>query len=172
MPCCGTRPVPSLQVPWRALRSPVVVELSDVHLRVALRRDADLEEGPAGERSWAAKQAELAAAELAALAAASAGGGAGGADAAAGAGAGVKGGVLWGFMQHVLSMLVNRLQLTVRSVHIEFEVGLLRAASLLALMLLALMPPPPPPPGWESGRRALDAPGGCHPLSVRPPAHP
>lgn len=116
-------PLPPPQVPWRALRSPVVVELSDVHLRVALRRDADLEEGPAGERAWAAKQAELAAAELAALAATSAVGGGGGADAGGGgAGGGGKGGVLWGFMQHVLSMLVNRLQLTVRNVHVEFEV--------------------------------------------------
>lgn len=122
MPPTPTRPAVdatlplSRQVPWRALRSPVVVELTDVHLRVALRRDADFEEGPAGERAWAAKQAELAAAELAALAAASAGGG----DAAAGV---RQGGVLWGFMQHVVTMLVNRLQLTVRNVHIEFEVG-------------------------------------------------
>jgi hypothetical protein len=102
------------QVPWRALRSPVVVDLADVHLYVALRRDEELEEGPAGERAWLAKLAELAAAELAALAAA----GASGSEAA-----GRQGGVLWSFMQHVVTMLVNRLQLTVSNVHIEFEVG-------------------------------------------------
>jgi hypothetical protein len=102
------------QVPWRALRSPVVVDLADVHLCVALRRDEELEEGPAGERAWLAKLAELAAAELAALAAA----GASGSEAA-----GRQGGVLWSFMQHVVNMLVNRLQLTVSNVHIEFEVG-------------------------------------------------
>lgn len=113
-----------LQVPWatlRSLRSPVIVELADVHLCVVLRRDEELEEGPAGERAWLAKQAELAAAELAALAAASA---AGGADAdAAAAAAGRQGGVLASFMQHVVAMLVNRLQLTVSGVHIQFEVG-------------------------------------------------
>jgi hypothetical protein len=107
------------QVPWRALRSPVVVELADVHLRVALRRDTEFEEGPAGERAWLAKQAELAAAELAALAAASAGDA--GSTAAAAAAAGRQGGVLWSFMQHVVTMLVNRLQLTIRNVTVEFE---------------------------------------------------
>ena len=117
-------PAPPPQVPWRALRSPVVVELADVHLRVALRRDADFEEGPAGERAWLAKQAELAAAELAALAAASAGDAS--AAAAAAAAAGRQGGVLWSFMQHVVTMLVNRLQLTVSNVTVEFEVRQLR----------------------------------------------
>ncbi|PSC70464.1 Methionine gamma-lyase isoform A [Micractinium conductrix] len=103
------------QVPWRALRSPVVVELSDVHLRIALRRDEELSEGAAAERAWLTKQAELAAAELAALAAAQGGGG--GSD----AGGTRAGGVLWSFVQHVLSMLLNRLQLSVSKVHIEFE---------------------------------------------------
>ena len=129
MLCCAhvDRPVPwlrllsvyplSAQVPWRALRSPVVVELSDVHLRIALRRDEELSEGAAAERAWLTKQAELAAAELAALAAAQGGGG--GSD----AGGTRAGGVLWSFVQHVLSMLLNRLQLSVSKVHIEFEVG-------------------------------------------------
>ena len=125
-------PRPTPQVPWRALRSPVVVELADVHLRVALRRDAECEEGPAGERAWLAKQAELAAAELAALAAASAGDASGGAAAAA---AGRQGGVLWSFMQHVVTMLVNRLQLTVRNVTVEFEV---RAGHMCARVVLAV----------------------------------
>ena len=119
-------------MPWRALRSPVVVELADVHLRVALRRDAEFEEGPAGERAWLAKQAELAAAELAALAAASAGDASGGAAAAA---AGRQGGVLWSFMQHVVTMLVNRLQLTVRNVTVEFEV---RAGHICACVSLVV----------------------------------
>jgi hypothetical protein len=111
-----------VQVPWatlRSLRSPVVVELDDVHLTVVLRRDEELEEGPAGERAWLAKQAELAAAELAALAAASDGGGG---DAAAATTAGRQGGVLESLMRHVVSTLVNRLQLTVTNVHITFEV--------------------------------------------------
>jgi hypothetical protein len=109
------------QVPWatlRTLRSPVVVELADVRLRFALRRDEEMEEGPGGERAWAAKQAELAAAELAELAAAAGGGDA----AAAAAAAGRQGGVLDSLLRHVLSVLLNRLQLTVRRLHIEFEV--------------------------------------------------
>lgn len=118
--CCfyylPVSPVFLPQVPWTALRSPVVVELSDVHLCIALRRDDELTESPAAERSWLAKQAELAAAELAALAAANGG------DSSSGAG-GRAGGVLWSFVQHVLAMLVNRLQLSVSNVHVEFEVG-------------------------------------------------
>ncbi len=105
-----------------------------MHLRVALRRDAEFEEGPAGHRAWLAKQAELAAAELAALAAASAGDASG--TAAAAAAAGRQGGVLWSFMQHVVTMLVNRLQLTVRNVTVEFEVGTGHASWLVPVWLL------------------------------------
>jgi len=102
------------QVPWQALRSPVVIELSDVQLRVALRTTDDLEGLPAGDRAWAAKQAQLAAAELQALAG---GGPAPAPDAAA------SRGVLWSLLQHLFTTLLNRLQLTVRNVHISFEVG-------------------------------------------------
>eukprot|EP00887_Chlorella_sp_A99_P007395 scaffold2.g7395.t1 len=103
------------QVPWQALRSPVVIDLADVHLQVCLRDEHDLHEGPAGERAWAAKQAELAAAELQALA----GGGGGAAAPAAGAQEGR--GILWSFVQHLINLLVNRLQLTVRNVHVAFQ---------------------------------------------------
>ena len=34
-----------------------------MHLNIALRRDEELSEGPAAERAWLTKQAELAAAE-------------------------------------------------------------------------------------------------------------
>ena len=58
-----------LQVPWRALRSrPVVIELADVQVCAAPREEADWEEGPARRRALAAKQAQLAAAELERLA--------------------------------------------------------------------------------------------------------
>lgn len=110
-------------MPWRALRSPVLVELEEVHLCVVLRREEELTEGPAAERAWLAKQAELAAAELAALAAAS---GADSASAGGSSGVGRAGGVLVSFVQHVLAMLVNRLQLSVSNVHVEFEVGAAR----------------------------------------------
>ena len=58
-----------MQVPWRALRSrPVVIELADVQVCAAPREEADWEEGPARRRALAAKQAQLAAAELERLA--------------------------------------------------------------------------------------------------------
>ena len=120
------------QVPWHALRiAPVVVELSDVHIRLALLGEADLEPGPAGERAWAAKQAALAVAELAALAggsdaAAAAAAAAGGVGAGGGRGEEAsreKRGMLWSFLQHLVAMFVNKLQLRVRSVHVSLEVG-------------------------------------------------
>jgi len=43
---------------------PLIVELSDVVLCVAARQESDWEEGPALRRARAAKQAQLAAAEL------------------------------------------------------------------------------------------------------------
>lgn len=120
-----------LQVPWHALRSaPVVIELSDVHLCLGLLDESDLAAGPAAERAWAAKQAELAVAELEAAAAASGGvpgmAGPGGSNpAASGDGGKAEGskGMLWSFLQHMVTMLVNKLQLRVRNVHISLQVG-------------------------------------------------
>ncbi len=56
-------------MPWRALRSrPVIVEMADVRLTASPREEAAWEEGPARRRALAAKQAQLAAAELERLA--------------------------------------------------------------------------------------------------------
>ncbi len=56
-------------MPWRALRSrPVIVEMADVRLTASPRGEAAWEEGPARRRALAAKQAQLAAAELERLA--------------------------------------------------------------------------------------------------------
>lgn len=137
------------QVPWQALRSPVVLELYDVRLTVCLRSDDDLHEGPASQRAWAAKQAELAAEELRAMAAASGGAAAAGPTSAPPAGRGV----LWSFLQHIINMLINRLQLTVRNVHVAVHVRSCRGRLALPSVLLAWLqraaPAPcslPPPP--------------------------
>ena len=138
------------QVPWRALRSPVVVELSgalwgpgngrvlatpppppthhpptspthppttpspkpDVYICLQLRGGDELDEQGAGERAWLAKQAELVAAELAELAPPGP---------AAHQQQQPPTGVLWSFLQHLLGMLVNRLQLSVGRVHVRLE---------------------------------------------------
>lgn len=103
-------------VPWKALRAPVIVELSDISISITPLTEEELQQKPAQERAWAAKRACLAAAELQALA---------GVDpTAASSGEDVKqGGMLWSLLQHVIGMLVNRLQLTVNNVHIMYKVG-------------------------------------------------
>jgi len=56
------------RIPWGRWRGgPLVVELSDVVLCISARQESDWEEGPALRRAQAAKQAQLAAAELAKL---------------------------------------------------------------------------------------------------------
>ena len=118
-------------MPWHALRSaPVVIELSEVHLCLSLLDDEDLQPRPAGERAWAAKQAELAVAELQELSAAAAANGSGsGSSSGQAAADGVSGskgeerrGMLWSFLQHLVTMLVNKLQLRVSNVHISLQV--------------------------------------------------
>jgi hypothetical protein len=109
-----------------------VVELSDVVLCVAPREESDWEEGPALRRAQAAKQAQLAAAELAKLgsrvaATGSSSGGTGGKavqQAAAAATAAAGSGTSWGWMiaDYVLSFLLNRLQFSVKNVHVYFQV--------------------------------------------------
>ncbi len=108
-----------VQVPWQALRSPVTVELADVELRVTLRDEAELEEHAARARAWAAKQAALAAAGLAEGAVAASAPVE--AKAQEGGGSSSKG-VTWSFLQHIVALFVKRLQLSVRNVHICFEV--------------------------------------------------
>lgn len=113
-------------MPWHALRSaPVVIELEEVHLCLGLLDGADLEPGPAGERAWAAKQAQLALAELQAAQEGGSNGGSSSGSSGNGGGDAGEGrkGMLWSFLQHLVTMLVNRLQLRVRNVHVSLQVG-------------------------------------------------
>jgi hypothetical protein len=124
-----------LQIPWgRWTGGPLVVRLKDVSLRLASRDETDWEEGPALRRAQAAKQAQLAAAELAKLGdrVARGGGGGGGAGAqpaaagssaaaAAAAAAAARGG-RWSLLDVVGSFLLNRLQFSVENVHLSFQV--------------------------------------------------
>lgn len=134
--CCAASVCVSscMQIPWGRWRGgPLVVELSDVVLCVAPREESDWEEGPALRRAQAAKQAQLAAAELAKLGSrvaatgSSSGGGsakpAAAAPAAAAAGAGS--GTSWGWViaDYVLSFLLNRLQFAVKNIHVYFQVS-------------------------------------------------
>lgn len=121
-----------MQIPWGRWRGgPLVVELSDVVLCVAPREESDWEEGPALRRAQAAKQAQLAAAELAKLgsrvAATGSSSSSGGAKpaATAPAAAGAGGGTSWGWViaDYVLSFLLNRLQFAVKNIHVYFQVS-------------------------------------------------
>lgn len=98
-----------MQVPWRALGSqPVVVELTDVWLVAGPWEEAEWEEGPAARRGRLAKEARLVAADLARR-----------------AGAGSEReqrGAARSFLSHLATLLLNRLQLRVRGVHLSFQV--------------------------------------------------
>jgi hypothetical protein len=122
-----------LQIPWgRWAGGPLVVRLVDVTLRLAGRDETDWEEGPALRRAQAAKQAQLAAAELAKLgdrvarggaaaaSAAAAPGAAAAAAAPAAAAAGARG--RWSLVDLATGFLLNRLQFSVENVHLSFEV--------------------------------------------------
>lgn len=123
MPCAFL-----MQIPWGRWRGgPLVVELSDVVLCVAPREESDWEEGPALRRAQAAKQAQLAAAELAKLGSrvAATGSSSGAKPAAAAATSAAAGsGTSWGWMiaDYVLSFLLNRLQFAVKNIHVYFQV--------------------------------------------------
>lgn len=114
-----------------------MVELSDVVLCVAPREESDWEEGPALRRAQAAKQAQLAAAELAKLGSRVAATGSTStssrgpqtapAPAASGGGSGSSSsGASWALTiaDYVLSFLLNRLQFAVKNVHVYFQVCL------------------------------------------------
>jgi len=103
-----------IHVPWRALRLPVVIDLADIELTLSLLTPEDLSHDASSERAWAIKQAHLAAQELQELA------------------AGVSsesdgkplpeakhGGMLWSLVQHVATMLLRRLHLSVSNVHVR-----------------------------------------------------
>jgi len=104
---------PVLQIPWRALGSqPVVVELTGVWLVAAPRDESDWEEGPAGRRAEAAKEAQLAAAEM------------GRVSKTPGTGAEAPRGMGWSFISNLGVILLNRLQFKVNDVHICYQVSL------------------------------------------------
>ena len=117
-----------LQIPWGRWRGgPLIVKLRGVRLRLAARDETDWEEGPALRRAQAAKQAQLAAAELAKLgsrvAAGGGGAGGGGAGGGAAAAAAVARGGRWSLVDVIGSFLLNRLQFSVEDVHLSFEVS-------------------------------------------------
>lgn len=117
------------------------MELSDVVLCVAPREESDWEEGPALRRAQAAKQAQLAAAELAKLgsrvAATGSSSRASQATATTAAGAAAAGGSSssWGWMiaDYVLSFLLNKLQFAVKNIHVYFQVGTAAASRSISL---------------------------------------
>ena len=110
-----------MQIPWgRWGGGALVVELEDVTLEVTSRDDTDWEEGPALRRAQAAKQAQLAAAELAKLGSRVAAEGHKQQEQSASSS---KGGTRWSIVDYITSYLLNRLQLTVTNVHVCFKVG-------------------------------------------------
>lgn len=102
------------------------MELSDVVLCFTPREESDWEEGPALRRAQAAKQAQLAAAELAKLgsrvAATGSSNGSKAAQQAATTAGGSGTGWAWLIADYVLSFLLNRLQVAVKNTHVYFQV--------------------------------------------------
>ena len=86
------------------------MELTQVWLLATPRDESDWEEGPAGRRAEAAKEARLAAAEM------------GRASKTPGSGGETPRGLGWSFLSHLGAILLNRLQLKVNDVHICFQV--------------------------------------------------
>jgi hypothetical protein len=141
----------ALQIPWGRWRGgALVVELSDVLLTVSSREETDWEEGPALRRAQAAKQAQLAAAELAKLGSrvaatgsssaagasqqqqhveqAAAAAAAAGVAAAAGSGGSSSSSWAWSILDYIMSFLLNRLHIEVKNVHVSFQVGILKSS--------------------------------------------
>lgn len=116
-----------MQIPWgpRLHGGPLIVELSDVSLITSRRDETAWEEGPAARREQAAKQAQLAAAELSKLSSRLEADSAG---AAAAAAQGAKRGLRWSIADYLTSFLLNRLQLSVRRVHVCFRAPTAAAA--------------------------------------------
>lgn len=101
-----------IQIPWGRWRSgPLKIELSGVTLRATARDETDWEEGPASRRAQAAKQAELASAELEKLSKRVA---------QAGQHANKS---RWSVAEYISTYLLNSLQLSIHDVHIYFKVG-------------------------------------------------
>jgi hypothetical protein len=116
------------RVPWRAPRAgraAVSIELCGVEVVACPRPEADWEEGAAGVRALAAKRAALAAAEAERLSAVLAEGGVPQPDASSSAASSsapppARGG-LASLAAGLVARLVDRLELTVRDVHVRFE---------------------------------------------------
>ncbi|KAL6783764.1 hypothetical protein ACKKBF_B05705 [Auxenochlorella protothecoides x Auxenochlorella symbiontica] len=97
-----------LQIPWQALRSPLILEVADARLEACLRGPEELWQEPAEARAWAGKEARLAGVEASALA-----GPEGAQESATAVPAPSQGstGLLWGALSSLASFLVNRLQI-------------------------------------------------------------
>jgi N-terminal region of Chorein or VPS13 len=134
--CCHAvrRPAAAaMQIPWGHWRGgALVVELEDVVLCVSSREEVDWEEAPALRRAQAAKQAALAAAEIAKLGSrvAASGNNRGGpqqpSPAAIGANTTGSSGGSWGWgwsiLEYISTYILNRLHFQVTNVHLFFEV--------------------------------------------------
>lgn len=106
----------ALQIPWGRLRGgPLIIELHDVTLCATARDGTDWEEGPALRRAQAAKQAQLAAAELAKLSKRMTND-----DEEQEAPA-----LHWSIVDYATSFLLNRLQFSINNVHVYFKVGVI-----------------------------------------------
>ena len=108
------------QIPWRALSSPIVVELSDVHIKFKPLDESEIDDPKlASQHAWRAKQAAIAIAEIAAsqMNPNNANNGINCNNTSMSSG----GGVLWYFLHHVLTTLINRLQLSLKNITVSFE---------------------------------------------------
>ena len=97
-----------------------MVELSGLWLLASPRDESDWEEGPAGSRAKAARQARLAAAEMAGLPKSG----------ASGLHEKEKGSLGWSFLTHLAVILLNRLQFRISDVHLCFKAQAGAEASL------------------------------------------
>lgn len=121
----------------------MIVELSDVVLCLAARQESDWEEGPALRRAQAAKQAQLAAAELTKLGNRVAATGSqqqqqqqapGSAESGA---TGSSNSWSWMIMDYIMRFLLNRLQFSVKNVHAYFQVTLEELRVVADILLMA-----------------------------------
>lgn len=81
--------------------APLTIELSDIELHVTPRAEQDWSEGPAQTRDRIAKQAELAAAEIAKLSKRSGWG-------------------RWSVIERLVTYLINNLRLSITGLHMQF----------------------------------------------------
>src|SRR4051794_18511647 len=82
--------------------APLTIELSDIELQATPRDNNDWGEGPALARELLAKQAELAAAELAKLSKRSGWG-------------------RWSVIEYLVTYLINNLQFSMTNLHVQFS---------------------------------------------------